>query len=70
MGPSLQGIRLYAVVVTALVGDWAFNFLLLLPLINPDFVQIVPYPVSFLSKLFFGLAPAEVLRRAAANETR
>jgi hypothetical protein len=33
-----------------------------LPLIGPDFVPLVPYPVSLLSKLLFGLAAAAVLR--------
>ncbi len=58
-------IHVYALVPVALIGVWAFNFLVLLPMINPAFVQLVPYPVSFISKLLFGLAAAESLRRSA-----
>ncbi len=68
LGRSLRSSQTYAVVAAALIGVWAFNFLLLLPLINPAFVQLVPYPVSFLSKLIFGLATAEVLRRGARKD--
>lgn len=60
----------YAIVPMALIGVWAINFLVVLPLINPAFVQLVPYPVSFLSKLLFGLAAAEVLRRGARDNYR
>jgi hypothetical protein len=59
----LRGAGVYLVVSAALIGVWAFNFLLLLPLINPAFVDLVPYPISFISKLIFGLAAAEILRR-------
>lgn len=69
-GRTLQGAALYGLVVMALVGDWAFNFLVLLPLINPAFVEAVPYPISFLSKLLFGLAAAEVLRRGAIKDAQ
>jgi len=44
--------------VLALV--WAINFLVILPVVNPDFVHIVPMAVSFTSKLLFGLAAALV----------
>lgn len=45
-----------ALALIALSAVWAFNFLLLLPAISPEFVKIVPMPVSFASKLLFGLA--------------
>ena len=70
VGRSLRGIHAYTVVPAALIGVWAFNFLILLPLINPAFVQLVPYPISLLSKILFGLAAAEVLRRGARNDRR
>lgn len=63
---ALRGVALYVVVVTAMVGDWAFNFFVLLPMIDTAFVHVVPYPISLLSKLLFGLAAAEVLRRGRA----
>lgn len=51
----------YAVIPIALAAVWAINFLIVLPLLSPDFVQIVPYPVSLTSKLLFGLAASAVL---------
>ena len=51
----------YAVVPAALAAVWAINFLIVLPLLSPAFVQIVPYPVSLMSKLLFGLAASAVL---------
>ena len=55
----------YVFMVAALAIVWAFNFFVVLPLINPSFVDLVPYPVSLISKLLFGLAGALVLRSAA-----
>jgi hypothetical protein len=46
----------------ALAMVWAFNFFILLPLIDPAFVALMPYPASLLSKLLFGLAGAVMLR--------
>ena len=63
-GRWLRGARVYVVVSTALIGVWAFNFFLLLPLINSAFINLIPYPISFISKLIFGLAAAEILRRS------
>lgn len=40
----------------ALAGVWAVNFLVLLPLINPAFVLLLPYSVTLVSKLIFGVA--------------
>ncbi len=45
-----------------LVGVWAVNFFVVLPIVSPDFVHIVPYAVSLTSKLLFGVAAAEVVR--------
>jgi len=57
----------YGLVVAALVGIWSMNFFVILPLVSPGFVDIVPDAVSLLSKLSFGLAAAETLRRFAAT---
>jgi hypothetical protein len=61
----------YRFLPAALAIIWVFNFFVLLPLISPyfadlhrSFTEIVPYPVSLLSKLLFGLAAAIVLTRA------
>jgi hypothetical protein len=55
----------YILVLAALTAVWAVNFFVLLPAISPDFVHLVPYSVSLMSKLLFGLAAAETLRRCA-----
>lgn len=56
-----------AVCVLSLV--WAVNFLLLLPSLNPVFVQLLPYSVTLVSKLLFGLAMATVLTVTCAPST-
>jgi hypothetical protein len=55
----------YAVVLGALAAVWVMNFFVVLPAISPAFVHVVPYAVSLTSKLLFGLAAAEALRRFA-----
>lgn len=59
--PKIAGtMREPVVVVASLVGVWTMNFFVLLPMINPDFVTIVPYPISFTSKVLFGFSAALV----------
>jgi hypothetical protein len=48
--------------VAALVGIWAINFFVVLPIVSPGFIHLVPYPVSLMSKVLFGLAAAGVFR--------
>ena len=61
----------YALVVAALAAVWAINFFVILPVLSPGFVLLVPYSVSLMSKLLFGFAAAETLRRCAvAGEAR
>lgn len=55
-GSSLE----FAAIVAALAGVWAMNFFILLPVINPDFVTLVPYWASLVSKVLFGAAAASV----------
>lgn len=52
--------------VCVLILIWAVNFLLLLPSLNPAFVQLLPYPVTLISKLLFGITMATVLTMARA----
>jgi hypothetical protein len=56
--------------LAALVGVWAINFLVVLPIISPAFVHLVPYPVSLMSKVLFALAAAEALRKQDASATK
>ena len=53
-----------AISLMALATVWAVNFLVILPVIHPAFVQLLPYPVTFLSKLLFGLAMGWTLAAA------
>jgi hypothetical protein len=52
----------YPFTLIALVGIWAVNFFLVLPIVSPGFIHLVPYAVSLISKVLFGLAAAEALR--------
>jgi hypothetical protein len=61
--PGRAGPFAFALPVLACV--WAINFLVVLPSISPEFVALVPYPVSLVSKLLFGTAAAAVLRHRA-----
>jgi hypothetical protein len=58
----LESAGRYGVLAGALAAVWAINFMIVLPLINPAFVEIVPLSVSFVSKLLFGMAAAASLQ--------
>ncbi len=57
----------YPFTLTVLAGVWAINFFVVLPILSPSFVHAVPYAVSLTSKLLFGLAAAEVIRRTSLD---
>lgn len=42
--------------MAALSGVWAINFFVVLPLLNPVFVTLMPYGVTLISKMLFGIA--------------
>lgn len=50
-----------AVSVLALVAVWTMNFFVVLPVLNPVFITLMPYPVTFASKMLFALAMAVTL---------
>ena len=69
--PGLAGTKAEAAVtVAALVAIWAFNFFVVLPVVNPAFVSVVPLGVSLVSKALFGVAAALVLVRADRTSRR
>jgi len=71
MKPTLAGsVTEISLIIGALAVVWAVNFGIILPIVNPSFVTIVPMPVSFASKLLFGIAAAFVLRRSAVIDSR
>jgi len=64
----LEGMRLFGAMLWALAAVWAVNFMVVLPSLNPAFVEIVPLAISLVSKLSFGLAAATCLQFAARLE--
>lgn len=52
----LAGRWLVPAALAALVGVWTLNFLVVLPALNPAFVTLMPFAVTFASKLLFGAA--------------
>lgn len=47
--------KLMLLSVALLTLVWAFNFFILLPYINPAFVNLLPYEISLASKVMFGI---------------
>jgi hypothetical protein len=58
---------LFPFMLIPLIGVWAVNFFVVLPGISPAFIHLVPYSVSLMSKILFGLAAAETFRRQHAS---
>ncbi len=44
-----------------LAAVWTMNFFIVLPVLNPVFIVLMPYPATFASKMLFALAMAGVL---------
>ena len=63
IGPTL--ILPGSMVVLAVV--WALNFLIILPVINPAFVTLLPFPVTLASKMLFGWTMGTVLNLGYRN---
>jgi hypothetical protein len=47
--------------LVSLGAIWTFNFFVLLPVVNPEFVGLMPYAVTLTSKLLFGIAMGATL---------
>jgi hypothetical protein len=47
--------------VLTLATAWTMNFFVVLPVLNPVFITLMPYPVTFASKMLFALAMAVIL---------
>ena len=61
-----ETVILAAVATLAVV--WVVNFLVLLPVANPEFVSLLPAPVSLSSKLLFGMAMGGTMLRLSYRE--
>jgi len=48
-------------VTGALVAVWAINFFVVLPQLSPGFVSLLPYGITLVSKMLFGVAAAAIL---------
>lgn len=46
------------VAVAALSGVWGINFFVVLPTLNPVFITLMPYGITLISKMLFGIAMA------------
>jgi hypothetical protein len=66
----LNGFGLYAALGAALFVVWAVNFLVVLPLVSPQFVDVVPYTVSLFSKVLFGITAAGIFQWAQLARSR
>jgi hypothetical protein len=49
-------------VVLTLAIVWAFNFLVVLPVLEPSFITLLPLAATLASKLLFGVAAAATFR--------
>ena len=63
---SMAGSASVSIAVTALIAVWGINFFVILPIVNPSFVALMPYGVTFISKALFGAAMAWSLRKSIA----
>lgn len=52
---------LYLLLLLTLAAVWAINFFMVLPVLSPEFVTLLPLPVTLASKLMFGWAAAAAL---------
>lgn len=57
-------------IVASLIVIWAINFYVVLPLINPEFVHVIPLEASLASKVLFGIGAAFVLSVAKGSKRR
>ena len=65
--PTAAIVPLAAVV---LLGVWAFNFFVLLPVLAPAFVTLLPLGVTAASKMLFGLSMGTLIWRALEQPSR
>ena len=63
--PRLGAAAFLATAAGSLALVWAINFFVVLPMLNPAFVTLMPYGITLVSKVLFGIAMGSVLLRAA-----
>ncbi len=52
-----------------LAAVWTVNFFVVLPALNPAFITLMPYSVTFASKMLFAVAMGGILAGVAGRET-
>ena len=57
-----RDVAIWAFMMGSLAVVWAMNFFVVLPVISPSFVHLLPYAITFASKLAFGIAAAAALQ--------
>ena len=57
-----RNVNPFSFMAAALTGVWAINFFVVLPIVSPAFLTLLPYSVSLVSKLAFGMAAAGALQ--------
>jgi hypothetical protein len=67
-GPRPGAASVYVFMTAALIVVWSFSFLVLLPTLAPAMPALLPYSVTFASKLVFAFAGAPVLQHAASTQ--
>jgi hypothetical protein len=66
--PTLRRIGNWSrntLIVLTLGLVWAFNFLIVLPVLEPGFLKLLPVAATLASKLLFGVAAAATVRAQA-----
>ena len=61
LGHAARDGAVFAFMLASLAAVWAINFFVVLPMLSPGFVHLLPYVVTFASKLSFGIAAAATL---------
>ena len=62
-------VAMLAVAVITLSFVWAVNFFIILPVLNASFVTLMPYTVTFFSKVLFALAMSWTLQADYPRQT-
>ena len=53
---DIDETTMLATSIAALVAIWTVNFFFVLPVVNPNFVTLMPLGITLVSKILFGLA--------------
>jgi len=56
LGKHKSTVTIMLSAVVALTMVWSINFLMVLPVLNAEFVTLMPYAVTLFSKVLFGFA--------------